>query len=310
MRPNIHCRGLIMATSDSLLAFSDQTADLVASTVKSVVAVHGAGRPQSGIIWRPGVVVTAEETLEGDDSITVTLPGGRQVSATLAGRDPTTDVAALRIEADGLSPVGLADASGLRAGQLVLTVGNYEGAAVAGLGIVAFVGGPWQSFRGGAIDSFLRLDVGLNPSAEGGAVVDTLGSTIGMAVFGPRRRVLAIPSSTINRSLDQLLAKGHVSRGYLGAGLQPIRRGRRAETAAGQARGILVVSVDPQGPAARGGMFVGDIITAWNGKPVERVREVMRLLGPDSIGNTVELALTRAGASTSLKVVIGERALA
>src|SRR5215472_1325521 len=162
-----------MATSDPLIAFFDQTADLVARTAKSVVAVHGAGRPHSGIIWRPGVVVTAEEALEGDDNITVTLPGGRQVAATLVGRDPTTDVAALRIESDGLPPVDLADTSGLRAGQLVLAVGNYEGAAVAGLGIVAFVGGPWQSFRGGAIDSFLRLDLGLSPSAEGGAVVDT-----------------------------------------------------------------------------------------------------------------------------------------
>jgi S1-C subfamily serine protease len=198
----------------------------------------------------------------------------------------------------------------LRAGQLVLAVGNYEGAAVAGLGIVAFVGGPWQSSRGGAIDSFLRLDLGLNPSAEGGAVVDARGATVGMAVFGPRRRVLAIPSSTINRSLDQLLAKGHVSRGYLGAGLQPIRGGRRSEASSDQARGILVVSIDPQGPAARAGMFVGDIVTAWNGKAIERVREVMRLLGPDSVGSTVELALIRAGASTSLKVVIGERALA
>jgi S1-C subfamily serine protease len=299
-----------MATPDPLLAFSDQTADLVARTAKSVVAVHGAGRPLSGILWRPGVVVTAEESLEGDDNITVTLPGGRQVAATLAGRDPTTDVAALRIEADGVPPVATAEASGLRPGQLVLAVGNYEGAAVAGLGTLAFVGGSWQSSRGGAIDSFLRLDLGLNPSAEGGAVVDPRGSVVGMAVFGPRRRVLAIPAATINRSLDQLLAKGHVSRGYLGAGLQPIRGARHSQAAADQARGILVVSIDPQGPAARGGMFVGDIITAWNGKPVERVREIMRLLGPDSVGGTVELALTRAGASASLKVVIGERALA
>src|SRR5579862_9410055 len=184
-----------MATPDPLLAFSDQTAELVARTAKSVVAVHGTGRPRSGILWRPGVVVTAEESLEGDDNITVTLPGGRQVAATIAGRDPTTDVAALRIEASGLEPVPTAEASELRAGQLILAVGNYEGAAVAGLGIVAFVGGPWQSIRGGAIDSFLRLDLGLSPSAEGGAVVDPSGSVVGMAVFGPRRRVLAIPAA-------------------------------------------------------------------------------------------------------------------
>src|SRR5207302_7940382 len=113
--------------------------------------------------------------------------------------------------------------------------------------------GPWQSFRGGAIDSFLRLDVGLSPSAEGGAVIDAAGALIGMAEFGPRRRVLAIPSSTINRTLVQLMAKGHVSRGYLGAGLQPIRDGRRSQP--GSAQGVLVVSIDPQGPAARAGMY-------------------------------------------------------
>jgi S1-C subfamily serine protease len=296
-----------MATPDSLLTFSDQSAELVERTAKSVVAVHAGGRPISGILWRPGVVVTAEESLEGDDNITVTLAGGQKLAATLAGRDPSTDVAALRIPADGVPPIPAAGAP-LRAGQLVVAVGSYDGAPSAGLGVVAFVGGPWQSSRGGAIDSFVRLDLGLSPSAEGGAVVDPYGNVVGMAVFGPRRRVLAIPATTIDRSLDQLLAKGHVSRGYLGAGLQPIRGHRRAE-AAGQARGILVVSIDPQGPAARAGLVVGDIVTAWSGKPVERVREIMPLLGPDSIGSTVDLEVLRAGAKTSVKVTVGERAL-
>jgi S1-C subfamily serine protease len=300
-----------MAHPEALLAFSDQTADLVERTAKSIVAVRGGSRPISGILWRPGVVVTAEEALEGDDNITVTAPGGQKVTATLAGRDPSTDVAALRVQADGFPAIQLADASAPRAGQLALAVGNYEGAPVAGLGVVAYVGGPWQSFRGGTIDSFLRLDLGLSPSAEGGAVIDGRGTVLGMAVFGPRHRVLAIPASTVNRALDQLLAKGHVSRGYFGAGLQPIRSGRGSEgTAANGVRGILVANIDPQGPAARAGMFVGDIITAWNGKPIERVRDIMRHLGPESAGTTAELGILRGGAPTSLKVVLGERPLA
>jgi S1-C subfamily serine protease len=294
-----------MATPDFLLAFSDQSAGLVERTAKRVVAVHAGRRPISGILWRPGVVVTAEESLDGDDNITVTLAGGQKVAATLAGRDPSTDVAALRIPADGVPHLPATDAA-LHAGQLVLAVGSYDGAPSAGLGIVAFVGGPWQSSRGGAIDNFVRLDLGLSPSAEGGAVVDPHGGVVGMAVFGPRRRVLAIPAATIGRSLDQLLAKGHVSRGYLGAGLQPIRGRRRGEASA---HGILVVSIDPQGPAARAGLVVGDIVTAWNGKPIDRVREIMRLLGPDSVGSTVELEVLRAGATTPVKVVVGERAL-
>ena len=301
-----------MATSpNSLIALSDQAAELVERIAKSVVAVRNGGRPFSGIHWRPGVVVTAEELLERDDGISVTLPGGQQVPASLAGRDPSTDVAALRIEATGLPAAGAAVATALRAGKLVAAVGSYDGAPVASLGTLAFVGCAWQSSRGGAIDSLVRLDVGLSPRAEGGAVVDMHGGMIGMAVFGPRRRVLAIPASTIARALEPLLTKGHVPRGYLGAGLQPIRHGRRAQPAAGTALDhgeFLVVSVDPgSGLAARAGLLAGDIVTAWNAKPIDRVREVMRLLGPDSVGGTVDLTLLRGGAATVLKVAIGER---
>jgi S1-C subfamily serine protease len=149
----------------------------------------------------------------------------------------------------------------------------------------------------------------LSTAAEGGAVVDVQGRVIGMAVLGPRRRALAIPTSTIDRVVDQLLAKGHVFRGYLGAGLQPVQLGRSSNDAqpSGSGRGILVASIDPDGPAARAGLLIGDIVTTWNAKPVGRVREIMRLLGTDSIGSSVDLGLLRGGASATLKVVIGER---
>jgi S1-C subfamily serine protease len=303
----MEARSIMAVSTNPLTAFSDQAADLVEQVGKSVVSVRGGGRHSiSGIVWRPGVVVTAEEELERDDEITVTLAGGRQVAAKLVGRDPSTDVAALRIEAPDVPAITATNAS-LRAGQVVLAVGAYDGAPVASLGTVGFVGGAWQSSRGGAIDSFLRLDVALSPSAEGGAVVDARGAAIGMAVLGPRRRVLAIPGSTIDRTLDQLLAKGHVARGYLGAGLQPVRSGRRGKAGSGIEHGVLVVSVDPEGPAARAGVLVGDIVTAWNANPIGRVREVIRLLGTDSVGGTAKLDLLRGGATKSLEVVIGER---
>jgi S1-C subfamily serine protease len=133
-----------------------------------------------------------------------------------------------------------------------------------------------------------------------------------MTVLGPRRRALSIPSSTVGRAVDQLLARGHVFRGYLGAGLQPIRQERASNRSpsSDSRRGVLVVSIDPNGPSARAGILVGDIVTAWNGKPIERVREIMRLLGPESIGSNVDLALIRGGAPTALRVVIGERPVA
>ena len=285
-----------------LIAFSDHAARLVATVAGATVSVQAGRRVRSsGIHWRSGVIVTAEEVLEADDDIKVTLPDGRQVPASLAGRDPTTDVAVLRFQPDGLPVAPTADSASLRAGHVVMAVGSHAAAPVANLGIVSHVGGAWQSMRGGTIDALLRLDLRLSPAAEGGALVDTQGRVLGMVVSGPRGRVLAIPTATIDRAVDLLLAKGYVGRGYLGAGLQPLRKG--------QGGGILVVSVDPEGPAARAGLLVGDIVTAWNAGPITRVREVIHRLGHDSAGSSVDLALSRGGAPAALKVMIGERPL-
>jgi S1-C subfamily serine protease len=285
-----------------LIAFSEHAARLVAAVAGATVSVQAGGRARSsGIHWRSGVIVTAEEVLEADDDIKVTLADGRQVPATLAGRDPSTDVAVLRFQPDGLAVAPTADAGSLRAGHVVIAVGSQRGGPVAGLGIVSHVGGAWHSMRGGTIDTLLRLDLTLPAGAEGGALVDTQARVLGMVVSGPRGRVLAIPAATIDRAVDQLLAKGYVGRGYLGAGLQPLRARR------GQGDGILVVSIDPDGPAARAGLLVGDIVTAWNAAPISRVREVIHRLGPDSVGSSVDLSLTRGGAAAGLKIVIGER---
>src|SRR5262245_16337519 len=303
---------VMVEPSSPLLAFSDHAAELVERVAGSVVAVDGGGRwPSSGIHWRSGVIITAEEVFERDENIKLTLPGGRVANASLAGRDPTTDVAVLRFQPDGL-PVVTTAAAPLRAGQVVLAVGNHEGAPLAALGIVALAGGAWHSVRGGTIDRPIRLALTLSPAAEGGALVDLQGRVIGMTVLGPRRRTLSIPSSTIDRAVDQLLARGHVFRGYLGAGLQPMKQERASDgpQASRSHRGVLVVSIDPNGPSARAGILVGDIVTSWNGQPIERVREIMRLLGPESIGSTVDLELIRGGAPTALRVVIGERPVA
>jgi S1-C subfamily serine protease len=293
-----------------LIAFSDRTAQLVERVGGSIVAVHGGSRSSSsGIHWRSGLIVTAEEILENDEGLKVTLPGGRLVEASLAGRDPTTDVAVLRVPADGLPIAPTADAS-LRTGNVALAIGSYQGTPLASFGIVSLAGGPWHSARGGTIDSLVRLDLALHPAAEGGALVNVQGRVVGMTVLGPRRRALAIPSSTIDRAVDQLLARGHVFRGYLGAGLQRLQRARGGAQPSDSGQGILVVNVDPNGPSARAGLLVGDILTTWNGKPVDRVHEIMRLLGSESVGTTVDLGLIRGGGVTAAKVVIGERPVA
>jgi S1-C subfamily serine protease len=296
-------------TPNPLVALSDSTANLVEHAASSIVSVHGAGRwHSSGIHWRSGIIVTAEEVLERDEDIKLTLPGGQTVAASLVGRDPTTDVAVLRFQPDGLLTAATATAS-LRAGEIIFGVGSHEGTPLAAFGIVALASGAWRSSRGGTIDHFLRLDLALNPVAEGGALIDAQGRVLGMTVLGPRRRALAIPTSNIERAVDQLLARGHVYRAYLGAGLRPLRGERRQDGSptSNGGRGVLVVDIDPEGPSKRAGLLVGDVITSWNAKPIDRVRDVIHLLGPESVSTTVDLGLVRGGASATLKVVLGER---
>jgi S1-C subfamily serine protease len=288
--------------TDPLALLSERTAALVERVAQSVVPVQGGRRATSGIHWRAGVIVTAEEALERDDDIAVSLPDGRQVSATLAGRDPTTDVAVLRFQPDGLPVAALGDAALLRPGHWVMAVGRHRAGAIASQGIVSIAGPAWQSQQGGTIDRLIRLDLSLSLGGEGGAVIDAAGRTLGMAVLGPRRRVLAIPSSTIDRAVERLLAKGRVARAYLGASLEAVRLGAPSEK-----RGVLVVGLDPEGPAARAGLLVGDIVTQWNGASVGRVRDIWRALGSDNVGATVALTLLRGGKPETAQVTLGER---
>ena len=295
--------------TNPLVALSDTTAKLVEGAASSIVSVHGGSRwHSSGIHWRSGIIVTAEEVLERDENIKLTLPGGQTIDASLVGRDPSTDVAVLRFQPDGLPTAASATAS-LRAGEAIFALGSDEGTALAAFGIVALAGGAWRSSRGGTIDNFIRLDLALNPVAEGGALIDVQGRVLGMTVLGPRRRALAIPTSTIERAVDQLLARGHVFRGYLGAGLRPLKGELRQDSSptSSSGRGVLVIDVDPEGPSKRAGLLVGDIIISWNGKPIDRVRDVMHLLGPESVGTSVDLGLIRGGVSATLQLIIGER---
>ena len=300
----------MQSANDPLAALSNRLADTVAQAAPGIVAVDGRRRfSSSGFVWRPGVVVTAHEALEADEDISLTLADGNRVAATVAGRDPSTDIAVLRIAGTGVPALPLNTTDGVLPGHLVVTVGRRGEGPIANLGTVSVAGGPWRSMRGGQLDRFIRLDVRLDPRGEGGAVVDTQGKAIGMAVLGPRRSVLAIPAATIERVADQLLARGRIARGYLGLGLQPVRldEALAKSLASAEPRAVIVISVDPQGPGQRAGILLGDVVTAWNGEPVHGVRDIFRRLGSDAVGRNVELAIVRAGKPASVTVTVGER---
>lgn len=284
-------------TTDILGSFSSATAGLVAKAAPAIVSVHSHRTRATGFVWKPGLVVTADEALAEEGAISILRADGTERPASIVGRDHTTDIALLRFDAKEIAPATLS-ASAPALGSLAIVVAAAHGTPSAALGVVSLAGGRWRSLRGGDIDARLELDVRLHHSQQGGLVLDASGAVIGMAVLGPRR-VLVIPSATIERVASRLETHGRIARGYLGVGLQPIKLD--------DGIGAMVMSVDKSGPAATAGIRQGDVIVGWNGEKVAGVRQLLRSLGPDSVGQVVELSVRRGGEPMQLTLTIAER---
>lgn len=299
--------------NDSLIAFSNSLAAVVEQASRAVVAVHARPRiGSSGVHWAAGVVVTADHTLRREEEIQVTLPGGETVAAELAGRDPGTDLAVLRVAALGAPGGVLRDETApLRAGELMLAVGrSHSGGATAALGIVSAAGGPWRTWRGGHLEQLVKLDLALYPGASGGALVDVEGRIAGLASSALSRvSPVAVPAQTIRRVVRDILEKGRVARGYLGVGLQPIGLPDHLKAALHRASrtALIVLSVEPDAPAAHAGVVIGDILLGVDGKPVADTDDVQAVLGPEFIGKTVAAQFLRGGEVREVRVSIGEK---
>src|ERR1022692_982791 len=287
--------------ANQLAALSNEIAAAVAQAARNVVAVHARPRfSSSGVFWRPGVIVTAEHTIRREEEITVTLPDGTTVPATLAGADPGTDIAVLKIAATTQTP-GITTAAPVP-GTLALSIGRSEDSGPnASFGIISACSGEWRTWRGGRLDHYLRLDLTLYPGSDGGAVVNTAGETIGIATSALSRiAALAIPAVTRDRVVDEILARGHVVRGYLGVGLQPVELPEHQ-------KGLIVLSLEPAGPAAKAGILIGDILVQLGGKPVQDTDDIQAGLEGRAVGGKVEVEVLRGGESRGIDVVVGER---
>jgi S1-C subfamily serine protease len=287
------------SSQSPLSAFSAAVAELVRGAAPSVVSMRSERAQSSGFVWRPGLVVAAESALADDGKIEIVAHDGASAVAELVGRDPSTDVALLRVQRTDL-PQAPPSAGAAAAGALALVVAAREGAPAASLGIVSYACPQWRSMRGGLIDARIELSAALRRSSEGGLALDAEGRAFGMAVFGPRRRTLVIPSATIERVAATLAAKGRIARGYLGLGLQPVKL-------EGGGLGLIAISIDPKGPGAAAGVRQGDVIAAWNGDAIRGLHHLLRALGPDSVGTTVKLSLRRGGEPLELSLIVGER---
>ncbi|SPF31732.1 PDZ/DHR/GLGF domain protein [Candidatus Sulfopaludibacter sp. SbA4] len=288
--------------ANELAALSNELAAAVEQAGRSVVAVHARPRfSSSGVFWRPGVIVTAQHTIRREEEITVTLPDGTNAAATLAGSDPGTDVAVLKVESAG--PAAAARVSAPPApGNLALTIGRSEDSGVnATMGIVSAVSGSWRTWRGGRLDHYIRLDLTLYPGSSGGVVISTAGEVIGIATSALSRIAgVAIPASTIDRVADEILARGRVSRGYLGVGLQPVELPDHH-------KGLIVLSLAPDGPAAKAGVLIGDILVSLGGSAVDDTDDIQGVLELHPVGQSVVAAVLRGGVSREIAIVVGER---
>lgn len=281
----------------TLASLSSALEGAVAAVRPSIVSVHSRRSRASGFVWKAGLVVTADEALAEEGDVAIVLADGAPRPATIAGRDHTTDIALLRFDSAGLAPAKLSPRVPAL-GSLAVAVAAQNGSATAALGVVSFSGERWRSLRGGEIDARIELDVRLRHSHEGALALNAAGEAFGMAVLGPRR-VLVIPTATIERVAARLESHGRIPRGYLGLGLQPIKLD--------DGIGAMVMSVDKSGPAAAAGIRQGDVIVGWNNEKLSGVRSLLRTLGPDSVGSVVDVMARRADEPVTFKLTIGER---
>lgn len=295
----------------SVLSDLSQT---LAATVESagagIVRVEARSRvPASGIVWSAdGVIATAHHVVEEEDSIPVGLPDGRTVKAKLVGRDPTTDVAVLRAEATGLSPRGWADLNAVKVGHLVLALGRPGKTVMATLGVISAVGGSWRTPAGGMLDHFLQTDVVMYPGFSGGPLVDAGGQFIGLNTSALLRGIsMAVPATSLRTVVETLLTKGRISRGYIGVGAQPVRLPEALGKQLQQETGLLLVSVEPNGPAEKAGLLLGDVIVGLGSDNIRHLDDLLAALGGDRVGTTMPVRIIRGGQIQQVQVVVGER---
>lgn len=295
----------------SLIGLSNSLAEIVEQAGSSVVAVNAGTRiSSSGIHWRNGIIITSDESLPRYDEITITVSEGQSLPATFLGHDSSTDIAVFQLQDTQIPVAKIGDAATLKVGHLVLGLArSSQGDIRAAMGLVSALSGAWRSMSGGNIDQFIRPDINLYPGFAGGALVDAAGYLVGMNTSGRRGTALTIPATTVNRVIDQLLAKGRISRGYLGVGMQPVRLPDNLQTALNlsSTTGVIVVNIEAASPADHAGLLLGDVLVKFDGIAVHDTGDVLALLNnSDRIGKSITLQIIRGGALLDLNVVVGE----
>jgi len=263
----------------------------------------------SGIVWSAdGLIVTANHVVERDENIQIGLPDGSKTTAVLAGRDPSTDIAVLKVETSGLTPAVWADERALKVGHLVVAVGRPESTLQAALGIINTLDGEWRTMGGGTVSSFVQSEVVMYPGFSGGPLVSAGGSFVGMNSSALARGMsIALPPATLRSVVETLAAHGRMRRGFLGVSAQPARLPAPIAEQFGQETALLLISVEVGGPAEAAGMMMGDVLVSLDGLRIRHMDDLMGALAGDRVGKTVPASVVRGGQVLELKVTISER---
>lgn len=286
----------------------------VARVARSVVAVAGSRRSVgSGTVWRDGAIVAAAHRVWRAERVRVLLPDGESAGASVKGLDPATDLALLALDDGAAAPTAVepSEASDHPAGSFVFAVArDGSGLVNASFGHVGASAGAWRTWRGGRVDRLIRLDGGLYPGYSGAPVADASGRTIGIATSALSRvHGIVLPASTVDRVLAQLAQHGRIVRGFLGIATQAVRLAESQVAALGLAPGgaLLVTGVADDGPAAKAGLLVGDLIAAIGDARVESIDDLRDALGGETVGRELPLKVARGGDAKTLGVTVGER---
>src|SRR5882724_5032056 len=293
-------------------ALSDQLAEASATVGQSVVAIQGSRHASSGIVFNKETVITASHALRRDEDIKVVISQETSVSARVAGRDPSTDLALLRLQ----QPMTVAaprwgDTSKLRVGELVLALARTRrGNIVASSGILSgLISGGWRTWRGGELDQFIRPDLVLYRGFSGGPLVNAQGEILGLNTSGLHGSGITIPAATVTRVAAELSEKGRIERPYHGLGMQAVslQESLRVKLNLKNSTGLMVVHVEPGGPADQAGLLLGDVLIELEGKPVTDTGEVQTVLHSAKIGTIVQAGLIRAGALVTARIKLEAR---
>ena len=292
---------------------SNELANVSAAAGKSVVAVHGTLHPSSGIVIAKDAVVTASHAVRRNDNISVTSSPGEKLSARVSGRDPSTDLVVLHLQQPIDAPaIRWASTSSLRVGEFVLALARTRrGHVVASSGIISgLINGPMRTWRGDEIDQFIRPDLTMYPGFSGGPLVNSQGEFLGINTVGLHRSGITVPSATVQRVSAELLEKGGIQRPYLGLAMQavPLPESLQTRLNLTASEGLLVVHVEPESPADKAAIFLGDVLIALAGKPAADIDSVQSILRSHKPGDSVEAKFIRGGAISTITLRLEARA--